>query len=108
MKGTDGRSTLSDVETGVRHIVSDILAKEKVTMAKVREFFYPRSLTLESKLIAKKKKAEEKNNSKSEEEQNKYQLYFEFSCCVNNLRSHQVCRSLGMSNLFGQTAASVL
>lgn len=94
VKGTEGRATLSEVETGVKHVVADILSKEKVTMEKVREIFHPRSLTLESKLVAKKTKKEEENNKKSndkfQEDQNKYQLYFEFSCRVNNLRSHQV------------------
>lgn len=98
MKGTEGRATLSEVETGVRHIVADLLSKEKATMDKVREVFQPRHLTLESKLAAKKKKegdSTKQDNQKgdaksSRDEQHKYQVYYEFSCCVNNLRSHQV------------------
>ena len=35
-KGTEGLATLSEVETGVKHIVSDAISKHKLTMEKIR------------------------------------------------------------------------
>lgn len=98
VKGTEGRATLSEVETSVKYIIADILAKEKVTLDKVREAFQPDGLTLESKLTAARKKAESESNHKNKkvdpksdrDDLHKYKTYYDFSCCVANLRSHQV------------------
>ena len=67
-------------------------------MDKVREIFEPSGLTLESKLSAAKKKTENEGNHKNKkadskqdrDDLHKYQTYYDFSCCVPNLRSHQV------------------
>ena len=35
-KGTEGLGTLSEVETGVKYVISDAMAKHKTTMEKIR------------------------------------------------------------------------
>ncbi|XP_039250930.2 S1 RNA-binding domain-containing protein 1-like [Styela clava] len=106
VKRTEGRSTLSEVETGVKYIIADLISKEKATMDKIREVFQPYRMQLESKLSASKKKEMEKKNSETkkagttdlkhdfkkgqDEDITKYQSYHDFICKLPSLKSYQV------------------
>lgn len=111
-KGTDGRSTLFEVEKGVGHIISDMISKDKATMDKIRDIFQPRSMTLESRVVLAKEEVnsgKEKKKGKeakpdnvkvnktesqaargSKDDAEKYQIFFNFNCRLPLLKSYQV------------------
>ncbi|XP_076815956.1 S1 RNA-binding domain-containing protein 1-like isoform X2 [Clavelina lepadiformis] len=97
-KGVEGRSTLSDVEKGVRHLICDFIAKHPSTLEQVRKIFQNHDMMLESKVSTVKLKSEADLSSKvSQQKQtskdksdHKYQLYYNFRCQISKLKSYQV------------------
>uniref|UniRef100_A0A8C4QEC9 S1 RNA binding domain 1 n=1 Tax=Eptatretus burgeri TaxID=7764 RepID=A0A8C4QEC9_EPTBU len=91
----DGRSTLNEVQTGVGHILADIIAKDKDTMEFIRGLCDSSSVEIESvKTSAAKKENSEKGkfsqHKRQESNVSKFSKYFGFRRNVHTIQNFEV------------------
>ncbi|XP_042637405.1 S1 RNA-binding domain-containing protein 1 [Orycteropus afer afer] len=79
-----GLSTLQDIETGVQHILADMIAKDKDTLDFIRKLCQNRHVCIQSCL------AKVSSKKVNEKDVDKFQLYQNFSCYIRNIHHHQI------------------
>ncbi|KAM5292062.1 S1 RNA-binding domain-containing protein 1 [Ctenodactylus gundi] len=79
-----GLSALQDVETGVQHILADMIAKDKDTLDFIRKLCQNRYVCIQSSL------AKVSSKKINEKDVDKFQLYQNFSCNIRNIQHHQI------------------
>lgn len=79
-----GLSELKDIETGVQHILADMIAKDKDTLDFIRDLCKHRYICIQSSL------AKVSSKKVNEKEVDKFQLYQNFSCNIRNIHHHQI------------------
>ncbi|KAG8584217.1 hypothetical protein GDO81_008739, partial [Engystomops pustulosus] len=85
-QNTEGLATLQDVETGVQHILADMIAKDKDTLEHIRNLCKQNFVTLNSTL-AKSTGKDKEGNAKDVD---KFHLYHNFTCNINRVQHHQI------------------
>uniref|UniRef100_A0A8C6DET7 S1 RNA-binding domain-containing protein 1 n=1 Tax=Moschus moschiferus TaxID=68415 RepID=A0A8C6DET7_MOSMO len=79
-----GLSALQDIETGVQHILADMIAKDKDTLDFIRKLCQDRYIHIQSSL------AKVSSKKVNEKDVDKFQLYQNFSCNIRNIQHHQI------------------
>ncbi|XP_035301046.1 S1 RNA-binding domain-containing protein 1 isoform X3 [Cricetulus griseus] len=79
-----GLSELKDIETGVQHILADMIAKDKDTLDFIRDLCQHRYICIQSSL------AKVSSKKVNEKDVGKFQLYQNFSCNIRNIHHHQI------------------
>ncbi|XP_006159959.1 S1 RNA-binding domain-containing protein 1 [Tupaia chinensis] len=79
-----GLSALQDIETGVQHILADMIAKDKDTLDFIRKLCQNRYICIQSSL------AKVSSKKVNEKDIDKFQLYQNFSCNIRNIQHHQI------------------
>ncbi|XP_052042471.1 S1 RNA-binding domain-containing protein 1 isoform X2 [Apodemus sylvaticus] len=79
-----GLSELKDIETGVQHILADMIAKDRDTLDFIRNLCKHRYICIQSSL------AKVSSKKVNEKEVDKFQLYQNFSCNIRNIHHHQI------------------
>ncbi|XP_077605410.1 S1 RNA-binding domain-containing protein 1 isoform X1 [Crocuta crocuta] len=79
-----GLSALQDIETGVQHILADMIAKDKDTLDFIRKLCQNRYICIQSSL------AKVSSKKVNEKDVNKFLLYQNFSCNIRNIQHHQI------------------
>ncbi|KAL6039876.1 hypothetical protein STEG23_013289, partial [Scotinomys teguina] len=79
-----GLSELKDIETGVQHILADMIAKDKDTLDFIRDLCQKRYISIQSSL------AKVSSKKVNEKDVDKFQLYQNFSCNIRNIHHHQI------------------
>uniref|UniRef100_A0A8C6QUN2 S1 RNA-binding domain-containing protein 1 n=1 Tax=Nannospalax galili TaxID=1026970 RepID=A0A8C6QUN2_NANGA len=79
-----GLSELKDIETGVQHILADMIAKDKDTLDFIRDLCQHRYICIQSSL------AKVSSKKVNEKDIGKFQLYQNFSCNIRNIQHHQI------------------
>uniref|UniRef100_A0A8P4KQQ4 S1 RNA binding domain 1 n=1 Tax=Dicentrarchus labrax TaxID=13489 RepID=A0A8P4KQQ4_DICLA len=98
--GTEGLSSVEEVATGVEHILADMIAKDPETLTYVKTLCENSFVTIQSSVSksALKEREQEKSlqgNKKPGPQQNKnkdidkFHLYFDFTCNIQRIQSHQ-------------------
>ncbi|KAM3863081.1 S1 RNA-binding domain-containing protein 1 [Diretmus argenteus] len=98
--GTEGLSSVEEVITGVEHILADIIAKDPETLTYVRTLCENNNVTIQSSVSksALKEKGQEKpgpghrgpgGQQNKAKDFDKFKLYFEFTCNIQRIHSHQ-------------------
>ncbi|XP_070833681.1 S1 RNA-binding domain-containing protein 1 [Chaetodon trifascialis] len=99
--GTEGLSSLEEVATGVEHILADMIAKDPETLTYVKTLCENSFVTIQSSVskAALKEKEQDKSlqgakkpgaqQSKSKDI-DKFHLYFDFTCNIKSIQSHQI------------------
>uniref|UniRef100_A0A1A8CG21 S1 RNA binding domain 1 n=1 Tax=Nothobranchius kadleci TaxID=1051664 RepID=A0A1A8CG21_NOTKA len=98
--GTEGLSSVEDVSTGVVHILADMIAKDSDTLTYIKTLWDRSCVTIQSSVSksALNKKEQGKSDQgckKPGDEQNKnkdldkFHLYFDFTCNIKRIQSHQ-------------------
>ncbi|XP_076464410.1 S1 RNA-binding domain-containing protein 1-like [Babylonia areolata] len=105
--GEKGVSNRSEVETGVQHIIADIIAKDKEVMEEIRRICTTSQVVLQSKQ-SKSCSTDTKNSSRTKVDASKdkvkkeaagkkpsnnsfkFEQYFDFQCCVRTIKPHQI------------------
>ncbi|XP_012873448.1 PREDICTED: S1 RNA-binding domain-containing protein 1 [Dipodomys ordii] len=82
--GVKGLSALQDVETGVQHILADMIAKDKDTLDFIRKLCQNRCICIQSSL------AKVSSKKVNEKDIDKFLLYQNFSCNIRNIHHHQI------------------
>ncbi|XP_069119066.1 S1 RNA-binding domain-containing protein 1-like [Argopecten irradians] len=86
-----GLSSPKEVETGVQHILADIMTKDKEVIDLIRQLTNDRGVSLESsEAKGLKKKLSEKSHDKELDKAYKYETYFNFHRLVAHIQPHQV------------------
>uniref|UniRef100_A0A8C4PH08 S1 RNA binding domain 1 n=1 Tax=Equus asinus asinus TaxID=83772 RepID=A0A8C4PH08_EQUAS len=75
---------LQDIETGVQHILADMIAKDKDTLDFIRKLCQNRYICIQSSL------AKVSSKKVNEKDVDKFQLYQNFSCNIRNIQHHQI------------------
>ncbi|XP_006986560.2 S1 RNA-binding domain-containing protein 1 isoform X2 [Peromyscus maniculatus bairdii] len=79
-----GLSELKDIETGIQHILADMIAKDKDTLDFIRDLCQKRYISIQSSL------AKVSSKKVNEKDVDKFQLYQNFSCNIRNIHHHQI------------------
>ncbi|KAM6221141.1 S1 RNA-binding domain-containing protein 1 [Rhynchocyon petersi] len=79
-----GLSTLQDIETGVQHILADMIAKDKDTLDFIRKLCQNRPICIQSTL------SKMSSTKVNEKDVDKFLLYQNFSCSIRNIHHHQI------------------
>ncbi|XP_075391736.1 S1 RNA-binding domain-containing protein 1 isoform X2 [Tenrec ecaudatus] len=79
-----GLSALQDIETGVQHILADMIAKDRDTLDFIRKLCQNRPICIQSSL------AKVSSKKVNEKDVDKFQLYQNFSCSIRNIHHHQI------------------
>uniref|UniRef100_A0A8C3XAZ4 S1 RNA-binding domain-containing protein 1 n=1 Tax=Catagonus wagneri TaxID=51154 RepID=A0A8C3XAZ4_9CETA len=79
-----GLSALQDIETGVQHILADMIAKDRDTLDFIRKLCQNRYICIQSTL------AKVSSKKVNEKDVDKFQLYQNFSCNIRNIQHHQI------------------
>ncbi|XP_076990253.1 S1 RNA-binding domain-containing protein 1 isoform X2 [Tamandua tetradactyla] len=79
-----GLSALQDIETGVQHILADMIAKDKDTLDFIRKLCQNRYICIQSSL------AKVSSKKINEKDVDKFLLYQNFSCNIRNIQHHQI------------------
>uniref|UniRef100_A0A8C9BT89 S1 RNA binding domain 1 n=1 Tax=Phocoena sinus TaxID=42100 RepID=A0A8C9BT89_PHOSS len=79
-----GLSALQDIETGVQHILADMIAKDKDTLDFIRKLCQNRYICIQSSL------AKVSSKKVNEKDVDKFLLYQNFSCNIRNIQHHQI------------------
>ncbi|KAJ7341163.1 hypothetical protein JRQ81_004963 [Phrynocephalus forsythii] len=82
--GVDGLSTIEEVESGVQHILADMIAKDKETLDFIRDLCQRKYICLQSSL------AKVTSKNVNEKDVSKFHLYQNFSCNIKNIQHHQI------------------
>nr|XP_033791633.1 S1 RNA-binding domain-containing protein 1 isoform X2 [Geotrypetes seraphini]XP_033791634.1 S1 RNA-binding domain-containing protein 1 isoform X2 [Geotrypetes seraphini]XP_033791635.1 S1 RNA-binding domain-containing protein 1 isoform X2 [Geotrypetes seraphini]XP_033791636.1 S1 RNA-binding domain-containing protein 1 isoform X2 [Geotrypetes seraphini]XP_033791637.1 S1 RNA-binding domain-containing protein 1 isoform X2 [Geotrypetes seraphini]XP_033791638.1 S1 RNA-binding domain-containing pr len=80
----EGISTVGDVQTGVQHILADMIAKDKETLEYIRNLCKHNYISVQSSLA---KATSKEGNVKDVD---KYQLYHNFTCNISRIQHHQI------------------
>ncbi|XP_075719334.1 S1 RNA-binding domain-containing protein 1 [Rhinoderma darwinii] len=83
---TEGLSALQDIETGVQHILADMIAKDKDTLEHIRNLCKQNYVTLHSTLA----KATGKEKEGNVKDVDKFHLYHNFTGNINRIQHHQI------------------
>uniref|UniRef100_A0A1A7WKQ9 S1 RNA-binding domain-containing protein 1 n=3 Tax=Iconisemion striatum TaxID=60296 RepID=A0A1A7WKQ9_9TELE len=97
---TEGLSSVEEVSTGVVHILADMIAKDSDTLTYIKTLCERNCVTIQSSVSksASNKKEQGKSDQgckKPGDEQNKnkdldkFHLYFDFTCNIQRIQSHQ-------------------
>ncbi|XP_068183516.1 S1 RNA-binding domain-containing protein 1 isoform X2 [Antennarius striatus] len=93
---TEGLSSVEEVATGVEHILADMIAKDPETLTYVKTLCENSYVTIQSSLSKTTLKEEQQKGSKKTGTQqskkkdiDKFQLYFDFTCNIQRIQSHQ-------------------
>uniref|UniRef100_A0A8C4DXU9 S1 RNA-binding domain-containing protein 1 n=1 Tax=Dicentrarchus labrax TaxID=13489 RepID=A0A8C4DXU9_DICLA len=78
--GTEGLSSVEEVATGVEHILADMIAKDPETLTYVKTLCENSFVTIQSSVS----KSQNKNK-----DIDKFHLYFDFTCNIQRIQSHQ-------------------
>ncbi|KAM8947511.1 S1 RNA-binding domain-containing protein 1 isoform 2-T2 [Pelodytes ibericus] len=84
--GVEGLSSLQDVETGVQHILADMIAKDKDTLEHIRNLCKQNYVTVQSSLA----KATGKEKDGNVKDVGKFHLYHNFTCNISRIQHHQI------------------
>uniref|UniRef100_A0A8C6KK30 S1 RNA binding domain 1 n=1 Tax=Nothobranchius furzeri TaxID=105023 RepID=A0A8C6KK30_NOTFU len=93
--GTEGLSSVEDVSTGVVHILADMIAKDSDTLTYIKTCVTIQSSVSKSALNKKEQGKSDQGCKKPGDEQNKnkdldkFHLYFDFTCNIKRIQSHQ-------------------
>uniref|UniRef100_A0A8C0WAR3 YqgF/RNase H-like domain-containing protein n=1 Tax=Castor canadensis TaxID=51338 RepID=A0A8C0WAR3_CASCN len=79
-----GLSALQDIETGVQHILADMVAKDRDTLDFIRKLCHNRYISIQSSL------AKVSSKKVNEKDVDKFLLYQNFSCNIRNIHHHQI------------------
>ncbi|XP_066123141.1 S1 RNA-binding domain-containing protein 1 isoform X2 [Saccopteryx bilineata] len=79
-----GLSALQDIETGVQHILADMIAKDRDTLDFIRKLCQNRYISIQSSL------AKLSSKKVNEKDVDKFHLYHNFSCNIRNIHHHQI------------------
>ncbi|XP_045684646.1 S1 RNA-binding domain-containing protein 1 isoform X1 [Phyllostomus hastatus] len=79
-----GLSALQDIETGVQHILADMIAKDRETLDFIRKLCQNRYISIQSSL------AKVSSKKVNEKDVDKFHLYQNFSCNIRNIQHHQI------------------
>ncbi|XP_030051668.1 S1 RNA-binding domain-containing protein 1 isoform X2 [Microcaecilia unicolor] len=80
----EGLSTVADIQTGVQHILADMIAKDKETLEHIRNLCKYNYISIQSSLA---KATSKEGNVKDVD---KFHLYHNFSCNINRIQHHQI------------------
>ncbi|XP_066451649.1 S1 RNA-binding domain-containing protein 1 [Eleutherodactylus coqui] len=83
---TEGLSTLQDIETGVQHILADMIAKDKDSLEHIRNLCKQNYVTLHSTLA----KATGKEKEGNPKDVDKFHLYHNFTYSIDRVQHHQI------------------
>ncbi|XP_075060229.1 S1 RNA-binding domain-containing protein 1 [Mixophyes fleayi] len=83
---TEGLSKLQDIETGVQHILADMIAKDKDSLEQIRNLCKQNYVTIHSTLA----KATGKEKEGNVKDVDKFHLYHNFTCHINRIQHHQI------------------
>ncbi|XP_037553213.1 S1 RNA-binding domain-containing protein 1 [Nematolebias whitei] len=97
---TEGLSSVEEVATGMAHILADTIAKDPETLTYIktlceRSFVTIQSSVSKTALKEKEQKQAAQDHNKARVEQNsnkdidKFHLYFDFTCNIQRIQSHQ-------------------
>ncbi|KAM5163536.1 S1 RNA-binding domain-containing protein 1 [Mantella aurantiaca] len=86
--GTEGLTTLQDIEAGVQHILADMIAKDKETLEHIRNLCIQNYVNLISTLA--KATGKEKEKEGNVKDVDKFRLYHDFTCNINRIQHHQI------------------
>ncbi|XP_046336973.2 S1 RNA-binding domain-containing protein 1-like isoform X2 [Haliotis rufescens] len=90
-QGEKGLAKPHDIETGIQHILADIISKDKEAMDEVKRLCETSNVKLESsRSKTSTKKDAEETKSRAPDDSHKFEQYFDFSCPVKYIKSHQV------------------
>ena len=91
-QGEKGRETVEEVETGLKHIMADIIAHDQQMAEVISKTMADCRLVLESKRAKEKQseKSKAKLPDKKAVDPQKFENYFEFSCPCQHVKPHQV------------------
>ncbi|XP_067901299.1 S1 RNA-binding domain-containing protein 1 isoform X2 [Heterodontus francisci] len=81
-----GLSSVAEIETGIQHILADMMSKDRETLNCIRKLCEPNIVLIQSTLT--KATAKEKDGNKKDTE--KFRLYHNFSSSVGNIHHHQI------------------
>ncbi|XP_024408626.2 S1 RNA-binding domain-containing protein 1 isoform X1 [Desmodus rotundus] len=79
-----GLSAPQDIETGVQHILADMIAKDRETLDFIRKLCQNRYISIQSSL------AKVSSKKVNEKDVDKFHLYQNFSCNIRNIQHHQI------------------
>ncbi|XP_075451917.1 S1 RNA-binding domain-containing protein 1 isoform X2 [Ascaphus truei] len=82
----EGLSALQDIETGVQHILADMIAKDKDTLEHIRNQCKQNYVTIHSTLA----KATGKEKEGNVKDVDKFHLYHDFTSNINRIQHHQI------------------
>ncbi|XP_014670466.1 PREDICTED: S1 RNA-binding domain-containing protein 1-like [Priapulus caudatus] len=83
-----GLQTMEEVETGIQHIIADIISKDKNVLDRVRELSHDAAILLK---VTKAKTVKKKvgNDVKNKENEHKFEIYYNYSSQIRTIRPHQ-------------------
>jgi transcriptional accessory protein Tex/SPT6 len=76
------------VRNGMKHIISHLMAKNSAVLAEIQLLKDKHRIELTSKETVHK--ANNKENTKRPQDAHKFEIYFQFSCPIRFVKSHQV------------------
>uniref|UniRef100_UPI00398E89E4 S1 RNA-binding domain-containing protein 1 n=1 Tax=Pristiophorus japonicus TaxID=55135 RepID=UPI00398E89E4 len=86
IKGNEkGLSSVAEIETGIQHILADMMSKDRETLDRIRKLCESNIVFIQSTLT--KATAKEDGNKKDTE---KFRLYHNFSNSIGNVHHHQI------------------
>ncbi|XP_040207491.1 S1 RNA-binding domain-containing protein 1 isoform X2 [Rana temporaria] len=85
---TEGLFVIQEIETGVQHILADMIAKDKDTLDNIRNLCQQNYVTINSTLA--KASGKEKEKEGNVKDVDKFHLYHNFSCNINRIQHHQI------------------
>ncbi|XP_051869174.1 S1 RNA-binding domain-containing protein 1 [Pristis pectinata] len=81
-----GLSNVTEIATGIQHILADMMSKDRDTLDHIRKLCEPNIVFIQSTLT--KTTAKEKEGNKKDTE--KFRLYHNFSSSIGNIHHHQI------------------
>ncbi|XP_072436747.1 S1 RNA-binding domain-containing protein 1 isoform X1 [Chiloscyllium punctatum] len=81
-----GLSNVGEIETGIQHILADMMSKDTETLNHIRKLCEQSVAFIQSTLT--KATTKEKDGHKKDTE--KFRLYHNFSCSIRNIHHHQI------------------
>ncbi|XP_072121096.1 S1 RNA-binding domain-containing protein 1 [Mobula birostris] len=82
----EGLSSMTEIATGIQHILADMMSKDRDTLDHIRRLCEPNTVFIQSTLT--KATAKEKDGNKKDTE--KFRLYHNFSSSIGNIHHHQI------------------
>ncbi|XP_069787193.1 S1 RNA-binding domain-containing protein 1 isoform X2 [Narcine bancroftii] len=81
-----GLSNVTEVTTGMQHILADMMSKDRDTLDHIRRLCEPNIVFIQSTLT----KVTAKNKEESKKDTDKFRLYQNFSSSIANIHHHQI------------------